>query len=189
MITENPDIKLFEWLGEFLPHDELQRVKNTINKKPFRITEAYRELFSGYSIQSAEEVISFTEEVPNKDFTGLVSGIDIQYLSFCEHHFLPFHGVADVVYEPGEYIIGIGKLSRLVDYRTRRFNIQERIAKELCEDLMTFGRAKGAFARVKARHTCLCYRGPRKYDSSNIVTYAIGSCLEANKQREIQMLI
>lgn len=185
----NPDLKLLEWLSEFLPSTEIERVTNTVNQKPFRITDAYKELFSGYSIQSAEEVISFTEEIPNKDFSGLISGIDIQFLSFCEHHFLPFYGAVDVIYDPGEYILGIGKLSRLVDYRTRRFNIQERIAKELCEDLIAFGRAKGAFVRVKAHHTCLCYRGPRKYGSSNIVIYAVGSCLDPNKQKELQMLI
>ncbi len=59
--------------------------------------------------------------------------------------------------------MGIGKLSRLVDFRAKRFNIQENIAKQICEDLIEFGDAKGAFVRISARHTCVCYRGgPKK---------------------------
>lgn len=188
-MMKEPDLKLLEWMSEFLPATEMQRVKGTISKKPFRITNAYKELFSGYDIGSAEEIISITAEIPDRNYTGLISGLDIRFLSFCEHHFLPFYGLVDLVYDPNEYILGIGKLSRLVDYRTRRFNIQEKIAKELCEDLILFGKAKGAFARVKAYHTCLCYRGPQKYESSNIVTYAMGSCLETSKQSEIQMML
>jgi GTP cyclohydrolase I len=188
-MMKEPDLKLLEWIGEFLPDAELQRVKDTINKKPFRITDAYKELFSGYNTESAEQILSITAEIPDRNYTGLISGLDIRFLSFCEHHFLPFHGLVDLIYDPDEYILGIGKLSRLVDYRTSRFNIQEKIAKELCEDLISFGKAKGAFARVKAYHTCLCYRGPKKHESSNVVTYAMGSCLEMNKQNEIKMVV
>lgn len=184
-----PDLKLLEWLAEFLPEEEVSRVASEINSKPYRITEAYKELFSSYEISNAGDILTVTEEVPNGNYNGLVSGISIPYLSFCEHHFLPFIGLVDVIYEPNKYILGIGKLSRLVDFRAKRFNIQENIAKQICEDLMEFGDAKGAFVRISARHMCLCYRGPKKYDSSNIVTYSIGTCSEPNKLSEINLIL
>lgn len=186
---ETPDLKLIDWLSEFLPKEEVLRVREEFSKKPFRVTKAYRELFSGYEIPSAENVLTVTEEVPNGDYNGLVSGLNIPYLSFCEHHFLPFVGLVDIIYEPNKYILGIGKLSRLVDYRAKRFNIQENIAKEICEDLIQFGNAKGAFVKISAKHMCLCYRGPQKYDSSNIVTYALGSFKDSKKNSEINLIL
>ncbi|MEN9612140.1 MAG: hypothetical protein RLZZ628_2954 [Bacteroidota bacterium] len=185
---ETPDFKLLDWIAQFIPQDELSRLQKEFNHKPFRITNAYKDLFSGYEILSAKEILTITEEVPNSDYNGLVSGLNIPYLSFCEHHFLPFIGEVDVIYEPNNYILGIGKLSRLVDYRTKRFNIQENIAKQICEDLMTFGNAKGAFVRISAHHMCLCYRGPKKYQSSNVVSYSIGSCRKPEKINEIKIL-
>lgn len=188
-MRNNPDIKLLEWLSEILPKKELSRIASTFSLKPYRITNAYRELFNGYEISDASKILTITEETPNCDYNGLVSGIRIPYLSFCEHHFLPFIGFVDVIYEPSKYILGIGKLSRLVDFRTKRFNIQENIARQICEDLMEFGFAKGAFVRISAKHMCLCYRGPQKYESSNIITYSTGSCSEPNKLSEINLIL
>lgn len=186
---KQPDLKLLEWFAEFLPKEEVSRVASKFEIKPYRVTEAYRQLFSSYEISNAGDILTITEEVPNGNYNGLVSGINIPYLSFCEHHFLPFVGVVDVIYEPNTYILGIGKLSRLVDFRTKRFNIQENIASQICQDLIQFGNAKGAFVRISARHMCLCYRGPKKYESSNIVTYSLGSCNEANKLTEINLIL
>jgi len=188
-MSDNFDLKLIGWMSGFLPSTEVDKVADSLEQKPNRITAAYRELFTGYQITDAAEILTVTEELPNRDFSGLVSGINICYLSFCMHHFLPFFGVVDLIYEPDSSILGIGKLARLVDYRTRRFNIQENVARELCEDLITFGKAKGSFARVKATHTCMCYRGPQKYDSFNVVSYSLGTCQETIRQQEISNLL
>jgi GTP cyclohydrolase I len=183
------DLKLLEWIAGFVPAQELDRLKSGFEKSPSRITKAYKELFSGYEMPDAGEILTVTEDIPGKDFTGLVSGLDIPFLSFCEHHFLPFVGTADVIYEPDEHILGIGKLSRLVDYRTKRFNIQENIARQICEDLIKFGKVKGAFARVTASHMCLCYRGPQKYQSTNIVTYSTGTCRQTSIKNDIDLIL
>ncbi|HMM78738.1 MAG TPA: GTP cyclohydrolase I [Pyrinomonadaceae bacterium] len=188
-MSKNPDSKLTDWMSEFLPQAELDKFLKGIEEKPDRITAAYRELFAGYVSKDASEILTVTEEVADRDFSGLVSGLNISYLAFCMHHFLPFWGTVDLIYEPDSLILGIGKLSRLVDYRTRRFNIQENVARELCEDLLTFGNAKGAFARVKASHACLCYRGPQKYESVNVVTYSLGTCQEPVRQQEISIIL
>lgn len=185
----HPEFNLLQWLSSILPSQDIVSFEKVINDKPGRITNAYKELLQGYEIESAKELITVTEDLGDQVYHGLVSGLDIPFLSFCEHHFLPFLGTVDIIYEPGEYIIGIGKLSRLVDYRTKRFNIQERIAEQLCSDLMEFGLAKGAFARVKAQHMCLCYRGPKKYSSLNTACYWSGSLLEASKKHEIDLIL
>jgi GTP cyclohydrolase I len=189
MKKNSPDLILLEWFKEFLPQEELERVAKTMKKKPFRITKAYKELFESYTIEDASKILTITETLPQKNYNGLVSGLNIQYLSFCEHHFLPFFGTVDIIYEPGSIILGIGKLSRLVDYRTKKFNIQEFIAKELCEDIMQYGNAKGCFSRVTAKHSCLCYRGPKKYTSSNTVTYSTGTCMTQEKLNEIRLIL
>lgn len=185
----HPEFYLLKWLSSIIPEQDMSSFEKNINNKPGRITNAYTELMAGYKIENAQQLISVTEELPNQNYQGLVSGLEIPFLSFCEHHFVPFFGTVDLVYEPGEYIIGIGKLSRLVDYRTQKFNIQERIAEELCSDLIEFGLAKGAFARVKAQHLCVCYRGPKKYNSLNTVCYSKGTLAEDTKKYQIDLII
>lgn len=187
--NNHPEFHLLKWLSSLMAAHHVDSFEKTISQKPGRISDAYQELMEGYKIENAQTLITVTEELPNQNYQGLVSGLEIPFLSFCEHHFLPFFGTVDIVYEPGEYIIGIGKLSRLVDYRAKRFNIQERIAEQLCSDLMEFALAKGAFARVKAQHLCLCHRGPKKYSSFNTVCYWSGSLLEASKKQEIDLIL
>ena len=185
----HPEFNLLRWISSIIPAEHIDTFEESIQGKPGRITEAYKELLEGYKIENAKQIITVTEELPSQNYRGLVSGLEIPFISFCEHHFLPFFGTVDIVYEPGQYIIGIGKLSRLVDYRSKKFNIQERIAEELCSDLMEFGLAKGAFARVKAQHLCLCYRRPKKYNSFNTVCYASGTLLEDANQHKIDLII
>ena len=117
----HPESNLLKWLSEIISEQDLMSFKNSIKKKPGRITNGYKELLQGYEIESAKELISVTENLGEESYHGLVSALEIPFLSFCEHHFLPFFGTVDIVYEPGGYIIGIGKLARLVDYRTKRF--------------------------------------------------------------------
>lgn len=175
-----PDVELLNWLKNVIPND-IGSIERIIEEKPYRITNAYKQLLSGYSDKSAKDIITVTERIPSGSFSGLISGLSIDYMSFCAHHFLPFYGKVDVIYDPDDLIIGIGKLSRLVDFRTKRFNIQENIAKELSSDLMEHANARGAYVRVTAKHSCLCYRGPTKYDSENIVVYSEGSCINRNQ--------
>ncbi len=189
MKNNQQDLDLLIWLKHILPEEEFNRISNTFNSKPYRITNAYRELLDGYLTQSASDILTITEEIPNKDYSGFVSALNVPFCSFCEHHFLPFFGNIDLVYEPGSIILGIGKLSRLIDYRAKRFNIQENIAKQLCQDLIDKGKAKGAYVRVKAQHMCACYRGPRKYDAQNTVVYHLGTCSEIETINKIQTIL
>lgn len=186
MKKNNPDLELLNWLRTVIP-DDISSIEEIIEEKPYRITNAYKQLLSGYNDKSAKDIITVTERIISGSYSGLVSGLNINYMSFCAHHFLPFYGKVDIIYDPDDLIIGIGKLSRLVDFRTKRFNIQENIAKELSNDLMVDANARGAYVRVTAKHTCLCYRGPTKYDSENTVVYSDGSCI--NRHQDISNIL
>ncbi|MCA9733029.1 MAG: GTP cyclohydrolase I [Lewinellaceae bacterium] len=189
MDKEKPDCQILNWLELVVPEDELLRLSKAINKKPVRITKAYKEVFNGYNIKDASEILTVTETIPENDYSGLISAFDVPFMSFCEHHFLPFIGKVDLIYEPTDKILGIGKLSRLIDFRTQRFNIQENIARQLCEDLMQYGNAKGAFAKVTANHMCACYRGPKKYNAGNNVIYALGTFNAPENQSKIHSIL
>ena len=98
----HPEFNLLQWLSSILPNQDIVSFEEVINDKPGRITNAYKELLQGYEIKSAKELITVTEDLGDQVYHGLVSGLDIPFLSFCEHHFLPFFGTVDIIYEPGE---------------------------------------------------------------------------------------
>lgn len=182
--------KLLEWLQEIFPECPAvsEDLVKALQDNPGRVSRAYRSLLDGY-LTPPETVIKVTLEVSNRDHFGLVSSVQIPFLSFCAHHFLPFFGTIDIVYEPGDYIIGIGKMPRLVECRAKRFQLQEALVKFLCEDMMNFARAKGAYVRSTARHLCVCYRGPEKYPTLNQTTYAMGTLRDPGRLQEISSVL
>lgn len=137
-----------------------------------RIVRSYNELFSGYDLDPKDVLI---EVVRVKEYTGMVVVSDINFYSFCEHHFAPFWGKAEVRYVPGEKITGLGKIVRLVrDVHARRLQIQETMTKDIAEDMMKHLGAKGVFVRTEAQHLCVCSRGPSDDTSKTITCYGTG---------------
>jgi GTP cyclohydrolase I len=108
---------------------------------------------------------------------GLVEVKDIEFHSICAHHFLPFFGQVDLAYVPGDRILGLGKLPRLVDAYARRFQIQEDLVREISHTMMDHGRAQGVRIRARGRHLCMCSRGPSSPACITHTEYALG-CLE-----------
>jgi GTP cyclohydrolase IA len=138
-----------------------------------RITRAFDELFSGYKL-TADDVLNEVVRVEN--YTGLVTVERINFYSYCEHHFAPFFGTAAVTYEPGEIITGLGKIVRLVrDVHARRLQIQELMTRDIAEDMARVLKAKGVHVTTKAKHLCICSRGPGDDTSETVVSYATGS--------------
>ena len=156
------------------PNGEL--VLESLIASRHRVRGAYAELFSGYG-KKAEEVLNETVKVDS--YPGLIVMRDVSFYTFCEHHFLPFFGTADIAYQPGKIITGLGKLVRLVrDIHARRLQIQEIMTKDIVEDLMRVLEAKGAMVRTRAKHLCICSRGPEDDNSWTEVTYGLGSLSE-----------
>jgi GTP cyclohydrolase I len=106
---------------------------------------------------------------------GLVEVKDIGFYSICAHHFLPFFGDVDLAYEPGDRILGLGKLPRLVDAYARRFQIQEDLVRQVAHTMMEHGHARGVRVRARGRHLCMCSRGPSSPASITHTEYALGS--------------
>lgn len=152
------------------------QVREKLNLSEDRIRRSFTELFSGYGLQ-AEDVLN--EVVNVSDYTGIVRVENINFYSFCEHHFAPFFGIASVSYEPNEVITGLGKIVRLVhDVHARRLQIQEIMTKDIAEDLVRILRAKGAFVVTEARHLCMCSRGPKDDTAITTVKYGCGTLKE-----------
>lgn len=168
---------LVRWVSSLLPgHPELaEEFAKSVAESPDRIADAYRELFAGYAM-TAEAIVRPTVLLPDEtEYKGAVVVRDVFFLSFCAHHFLPFFGQVDLAYEPGRMIVGLGKMPRLVDLRSRRLQIQEFLARDLVSDLMTVVGARGAFVEVTARHLCVCARGPAQQSSTTVTSYRDGS--------------
>lgn len=159
-------LNLFDFEGGDLIAAKLQPSKS-------RIQRAFRELFSGYAL-TAEEILNETTRV--SDYTGFVTIKDINFYTYCEHHFAPFFGTADVCYQPREIITGLGKIVRLVhDVHARRLQIQETMTRDIALDLMRVLDARGAFVVTRAKHLCMCSRGPSDDTAITEVTYAVGT--------------
>jgi len=187
-LDEASDRALLGWLRTITPDlpEAAQTLEAALPENPGRISRAFREMLSGYA-SNPVEVLKMAIEVPAEGHHGLVAAIQIPFLSFCAHHFLPFFGSVDIVYEPGAHIVGIGKIPRLVDCRARRFQLQELLVKELSEDLMTHAQAKGVYVLSLARHTCVCYRGPSQSMVLNKATYSLGTLNSLDRFNEIMV--
>jgi GTP cyclohydrolase I len=136
---------------------------------PRRIAEMYEELFAGLKEDPRELLeVGFDDE----DHHELVIVKDIPFYSMCEHHFLPFHGIAHVGYIPQGRILGVSKVARLVDMLARRPQVQERLTTQIADFLCQGGlKAAGAGVVIEAEHLCMTMRGIKK-PGSKVVTSA-----------------
>jgi GTP cyclohydrolase I len=135
---------------------------------PSRIAELYAELFSGVHADPVEILAVGFEEDEHEEMVVLK---DIPFYSMCEHHFLPFHGLAHVGYIPAGRLVGISKLARVVDLLARRPQLQERLTGQIADTIMDALMARGVGVVIEAEHLCMTMRGIRK-PGSRLVTSA-----------------
>lgn len=141
---------------------------------PARMAEMYEELFCGYKLNSELDV-TFTEAAE------AIIAKDIQFYSMCEHHMLPFFGKIHIAYVPAGMVFGISKLARLVEKYARRMQIQERLTKEIADEIMRRD-VKGVLVIAEAEHMCMKMRGVR--NGSLIMTVAHRGIMEQKQLRE-----
>ena len=141
---------------------------------PSRIADMYEEIFGGYRMD-AELDISFSEE------TDAIIAKDIQFYSMCEHHMLPFFGKIHVAYVPSGKVFGVSKLVRLVEKYSRRLQIQERLTKQIADELVRMG-VKGSLVIAEGEHLCMKMRGVR--NDSSITTIAHRGIMDQKEMRE-----
>lgn len=130
---------------------------------PSRFAKAYEYLFKGYDISPQDAA---GQGVFPSEGSGLVSVEDIEFYSMCEHHLLPFWGKATVAYFPGEKILGLSKIPRLLESFARRVQVQERITEQLVEAIDQLIQPKAVFVRLEAQHLCMMMRGVEKQTSA-----------------------
>jgi GTP cyclohydrolase IA len=139
---------------------------------PARVARAYAETFAGLW-QDPGEVLTTTFD---EDHDELVLVKDIPMYSTCEHHLVPFHGVAHVGYIPGEdgRVTGLSKLGRLVEVYARRPQVQERMTSQIADALADVLRPRGVLVVIEAEHLCMAMRGIRKPGSRTITSAVRG---------------
>ncbi|MBL8550885.1 MAG: GTP cyclohydrolase I FolE [Hyphomonadaceae bacterium] len=141
---------LIAWAGDDPDREGLQDT-------PARVTRAYRELFAGYESDPRDYLQRTFEEVGGYD--ELVVLTDIPVVSFCEHHMLPFTGVAHVGYLPQSRVVGISKLARVVNAFARRLQIQEKLTSDIAHAVQDVLHPKGVGVVIKSSHSCMTTRG------------------------------
>lgn len=150
-ITES--IRLFlEAIGE-------DPAREGLIETPERVAEMCEEIFSGTGQDSSAEI----KVLKSEKYDEIVLLKDIPFYSICEHHLLPFSGVAHVAYIPqGNRVTGISKLARVVEIEAKRLQVQERLTTDIAESIMKALRPKGVLAIIEAEHLCMTMRGIKK---------------------------
>ena len=152
---------------------------------PRRVVHSWQEIYSGYG-KDPKDLFTFFE---SGTYDQIVICKDIELYSMCEHHMLPFFGVAHVAYLPDKKLIGISKLARLVDMYARRLQIQERISEQVTDALMKYLQPKGAGCIIEATHLCMRMRGVGKQNSVMVTSSMKGEFLNEGLKNELLKLI
>ncbi|MCS4277701.1 GTP cyclohydrolase I [Mycetocola lacteus] len=162
---------------------------------PRRVAEAYAEYFSGIGVDARallNNTVPLDSAADEHETSGpgeIVLLRDIEFRSICEHHLLPFIGVAHVAYLPGEKVVGLGALPRVVDTLASRPQLQERLTDEIADTLFTGLDARGALVVMEAKHGCVSARGPRQVASSTVTMASRGELSDPLRRGEVFALI
>ncbi len=154
---------------------------------PARVARAYAELYAGLW-QDPAEVLQTTFSI---DHDEMIIVRDIELYSTCEHHLLPFHGVAHVGYIPAAdgRVTGLSKIARLVDVFAKRPQVQERITTQIADALVEHLGVKGAIVVIEAEHLCMSMRGVHKPGSRTITSAVRGQLRHSTTRAEAMSLL
>jgi len=150
---------------------------------PARFRKAMGELTEGYRLTPADVI---GQGVFQAEGRGLVSVREVEFYSLCEHHLLPFWGKASVAYYPNEKIVGLSKIPRILDVFARRFQVQERLTRQIAEALHEALSPRAVAVRIQASHLCMMMRGVEKQKSDTVTEFEIGvNDLTATEQNRL----
>ena len=154
---------------------------------PARVARAYAEIFAGLR-QNPEDVLVKTFDVDHEE---LILVRDIEVYSTCEHHLVPFHGVAHVGYipAPNGRVTGLSKIARLVELYARRPQVQERLTSQVADALVRHLDAQGVLVVVQAEHLCMSMRGIRKPGASTVTSAVRGQLRDPATRAEAMSLM
>jgi len=151
--------KILENIGEDINREGL---KDT----PKRVAKMYGEIFSSLN-QKPPDITVFKNV---EKYNQLLAETDLEFYSCCEHHLVPFFGVAHVGYIPNKHYIGLSKIARIVDYYARKPQVQERLTHEIAKDLFKRLKPIGVIVVIEATHLCMSMRGIKKPHHSTMTS-------------------
>lgn len=158
-----------------------------LRETPARVARAYQEILAG-QWQEPEDVLTTTFDLGHDE---LVLVKDIEVASLCEHHMVPFRGVAHVGYIPSVTgkITGLSKLARLVDVYARRLQVQERLTTQIADSLIRILEARGVIVVIECEHMCMSMRGIRKPEAKTLTSAVRGQLRDPATRAEAMSLI
>jgi len=161
--------------------------RDGLKDTPARVARAYGEIFAGMT-QGPEDVLTTTFEIGHEE---LILVRDIEVYSTCEHHLVPFYGVAHIGYIPGRdgRVTGLSKLARLVDVYARRLQVQERMTSQIANALVEFLKPQGVIVVIQCEHLCMSMRGVRRPGSRTITSAVRGQLRDPATRAEAMGLV
>lgn len=165
---------LLRYIGEDAEREGLRET-------PDRVIRAMREHYAGYEQDPSEYLSKIFEEVEGYDELVLVS--DIEVMSHCEHHMVPFVGKAHVAYIPNGRVVGLSKIARVVDVYAKRLQVQEKLTSQIANALQSSLKPQGVAVILQCQHFCMCYRGVRKPGSWTTTSRLLGAFMDESAAR------
>ena len=167
--AEQAFVKIIKYIGEDPSREGLLST-------PKRLVKAFKEYFKGYHEDPKKILEKTFGDVEGYDDMVVQKNIAVQ--SHCEHHMAPIIGVAHVAYIPGERVVGLSKLARVVEVFSKRLQTQERLTMQIAKTLMESLDAKGVAVTIDATHQCMTMRGIKKEQATTVTNYYLGQFKE-----------
>ena len=171
-------VELLHAIGEDPNRDELKAT-------PQKVADAYAGFFAGVG---ADPLAVLADTFPAEQ-NDVVILKDIELVSICEHHLLPFTGVAHIAYLPNDRVIGLGRLPKLVEVLASRPQLQENLTFQIADALEKGLGTQGVVVVVEARHHCVASRGARQPEANTVTVATRGTYSEAANRAEVMALI
>lgn len=173
--VEDNVTRILQYIGE-------KPEREGLRETPARVAKAWKHWAGGYSIDPAKLLKTFDDGAEN--YNQMIVVKDIPFYSHCEHHLAPFFGTATVAYIPDGKIVGLSKLSRLVDCFARRLQVQERMTQQICDAMKNHLSPLGCGVVVKARHMCMESRGICQQGHHTVTTALSGAMFDGPARAE-----
>lgn len=178
--VEENVVRILQFIGE-------DTKRGGLLETPKRVTKAWQEWTSGYSVDIAGLFKTFEDGAESCD--EMVTRLSIPFYSHCEHHMAAVFGVAHVAYIPDGKVVGLSKLDRVVDAFARRLQVQERMTNQIADAIMEHLSPRGVGVQIVARHLCVESRGVRHADSTTVTTALRGVFKDGAVKQEFLTLI
>lgn len=159
--------------------------RDALRATPDKVAQAYTEFFRGID---QDPLAALSEGMPSEQRDPVILR-DIELVSICEHHLLPFTGVAHISYLPAGKIVGLGRLAQVVEVLAARPQLQENLTNQIADALDTALAPRGVFVMLEARHQCVASRGARQPEVNTVTLASRGDLTDPAARAEIVSLL